>query len=268
MISECLAPSVARYIRIRLRFGIEQRLGDDRRLAAVADDLDLEGALPDLRRAPSAHSPAPATCRHNGHSRRCHPADDLAVMPDRLVAQHVGVGGIDDHRDAPQLAARPPSRCIAASRPMKSFLARSMKRSSAGFIRPIDRPKLAIPGREVLLEPQRQQRAHAEIDDARSFPAAHDLLIEPALIFRRHPDLVAEIAGIGDAVDHRRHVGDVHRAMIHELECRAGHILVGQPLQHVARLRVRRSTGRRAPCRSDGCCTDPSAGRCLSNQRI
>ena len=32
----------------------------------------------------------------------------------------------------------------------------------------------------------------------------HDLLVEAALVLRRHPDLIAEIAGIGDAVDERR----------------------------------------------------------------
>ena len=68
-------------------------------------------------------------------------------------------------------------------------------------------------------------------------PGLHDLLIEAALVIRRHPDFIAEVAGIGDAVDQRRHVADIHGAVVHELEGGVGDILVGQLLQNVARFR-------------------------------
>src|SRR3546814_7205723 len=75
----------------------------------------------------------------------------------------------------------------------------------------VNGPELAVPGREVLLQPQGQERPHAKIDDAEILPRHHDLLVEPTLIFWRHPDLVAEIAGIGHPVNDRRHeIGRAH----------------------------------------------------------
>ena len=70
-----------------------------------------------------------------------------------------------------------------------------------------------------------------------SLPGLHDFLIEAALVIRRHPDFIAEIARIGDAVDERRHIADIHGAVVHEFEGGVGYIGVGELLQNGAGFR-------------------------------
>ena len=43
--------------------------------------------------------------------------------------------------------------------------------------------------------------------------------IEATLIFRLHPDFVTQIARVGDAVHHRRNIGDIEALVIHKFEC-------------------------------------------------
>ena len=197
---------------------------------------------------------------------RSDPADHLAVVPDRLVAEHVGVGRIDDEGHAPQLAAvlLLARRRLAAD---EVVLLQVDEAAGVGLEGAVDRAKLAEPGRPVLLQPHGEERAHAEIDDAEFLARLHDLVVEPPLIFRLHPDLVAEVAGIGDAVDHHRNVGEMRLAEIEEAEGLARDVLVGELCEHFSRVRP----GDRRPTRSmpSGLIdTEPSCGRCRSNQRI
>jgi hypothetical protein len=79
-----------------LALGIVRRGGEDARGAALADDLDLEAfsclgrsARHIAQRQGQAHAVAVAA--------RGHPAHDLAGVPDRLVAEGVGILGV--HRE-------------------------------------------------------------------------------------------------------------------------------------------------------------------------
>ena len=157
-------------------------------------------------------------------------------MPDRLVAEHIGGFCIDLEGHAAQCTPAGFFGCrrFAAD---EVGLGQIDKPVETGFESPVDWAQLTVPGREILLQAQRQQRPHAEIADARGFARRHDLAIEPVLIFWRHPDFVAEVAGVGDAVDHRGHVADVHGTVRHEGEGGVRDVLVGQASQHLARLR-------------------------------
>ena len=147
--------------------------------------------------------------------------------PDRLVAHHVGVDRVDHHRDAAQLRSgrQFPGGGVAADEIVLLHLDEAVH---AALERPVDRAELAEPGREILLEPHRQQRAHAEIDDAQLGAGILDRVIDQPLIGRLHPDLIAEIAGVGDAVDHAWRAADRHVAEIHEAEGLRRDVLVDQ----------------------------------------
>src|ERR1700730_11011427 len=74
--------------------GIEQRFVESNRLAALADDLDLEARV--RRTQGWRHiTPPHRLPRGRGVAARCDPADHLAVVPYRLVADGVGAVGID-----------------------------------------------------------------------------------------------------------------------------------------------------------------------------
>ncbi len=120
------------------------------------------------------------------------PAHYLALVPDRLVAQHVGIDRLDDHGDAAERAARRLllHRLVAAD---EVVLGEVDETVHAGFEAAVDGAQLAVPGGEVLLEAHGEKGTHAEVHDAMLCTRLHDLLIEPALILRRHPDFVAEV---------------------------------------------------------------------------
>ena len=179
--------------------------------------------------------------------------------PDRLVAHHVGVVRVDDEGDAAQLRAFGVfPRCrFAADEVVLLELDEAVHRA---LERAVDRPQLAEPRGKILFEPHRQQRAHAEIDDAELFARLLDRLVDQPLVGRLHPDLVAEIAGIGDAVDHAGRAADGHLAEVHEAEGLARHVDVDQLLQQRLRPAGRRWRGRPASGRSGGCAPNrPSA---------
>ena len=94
----------------------------------AADDLDLEAvaARPVRRRERGRHvAERDRLPDVVAVAARRDPADDLAVVPDRLVADDVGRVvriGLDDERDeAPLRAAAPPARASCAARPMNSW---------------------------------------------------------------------------------------------------------------------------------------------------
>ncbi len=157
-------------------------------------------------------------------------------MEDRLIAQHIGGLGIDHEGDAAQRAAV--ALFLHGRVTADEIILRQVNEAvHLGLEAAIDGAKLAIPGGEVLLETHGEQGAHAEVDDAVLFSGLHDRIIEAALVFGPHPDLVTQIAGIGDAVDDDRAVGNVHFAHIHEAEGGIGDILIGQRCQDITGFR-------------------------------
>src|SRR5271163_372132 len=105
---------------------------------------------------------------------RCNPADHPTLVPDGFIAEYVGIGSIDHHADAAPLAAglffMP--RCFRAD---ERAFAKVHEALESCFEGTIDGAQLTIPSREVLLETQRQQRAHAKVGDALFEAGGHDL---------------------------------------------------------------------------------------------
>ena len=93
---------------------------------------------------------------------RRHPADHLAVMPDRLVADRVGVERIDDETLQAQLAAAflLANRRVAAD---EIVLLEIDEAAKPRLKRRVDRPIFAEPGAEALLQAHAEQRAHAKL---------------------------------------------------------------------------------------------------------
>src|SRR4051794_16884584 len=90
-----------------LALRIEDRLGEPRGLAALADDLDLEA----LRLAGDFLRHIAERDRGFGRMGIApggDPPSHLAVMPDRLVADRVRIRGIDLEGHEPELAAALP----------------------------------------------------------------------------------------------------------------------------------------------------------------
>src|SRR5438105_2239239 len=61
-----------------------------------------------------------------------------------------------------------------------------------------------------------------------------DTLVQTTLILRGDPDLIAQVTGVSNAVDHRRAIRDIHGSMIHEPESGVGYVFVGQSGQQLA----------------------------------
>src|SRR5215468_11411944 len=132
--------------------GIEQRLIDALGLAAPTDNLDLETRVG--RRSCRRH----VTQRHRlpygvGVAARRDPADDLALVPHGLIADGIGVVGLDREGDQPPL--RTTIAFLGRRRaPDEVVLAHVDETVEARFIGTVDRPVLARPGPETLFQPQ------------------------------------------------------------------------------------------------------------------
>ena len=92
-----------------LQIGVEQRRGWMRAAMALAQQLDLEAValVGDLLRHIAQRD---GRLRIVRVAARRHPAAHRAAEPDRLVADHVGIGRLDDEGAQPQLAAVPAAR--------------------------------------------------------------------------------------------------------------------------------------------------------------
>src|SRR5258708_12259543 len=124
-----------------------------------------------------------------GVAARSHPADDLAIVPDRLVTDGVRALILDDERDQPQLRhALPVAECGLASDEIA--LAEGEEALQPGLERRIDRPILAGPIAEALLQPHRVQRTGSEIPQAQLGAGLIEGVIDRQLIVRRYPDLL------------------------------------------------------------------------------
>ena len=143
--------------RMRRPLGSNSGSSSSNGLAALADDLDLEvriGCRQRCRNVAQRHR----LPRRMGIAARRDPADHLAVVPHRLVADRVGAVGID--REGHQPAGGAPVaflRCRVATDEV--VLLEVDEAIEPGFVGAIDRPVFPGPGAEALFQPQRVQRA-------------------------------------------------------------------------------------------------------------
>ena len=100
----------------------------------AADDLDREAAIL-LRKLARHIAHRQRLVGPMGVAARRHPADHLAIMPDRLIAQHIGVLGIDHHGQPPKCPALLP---LDHRRPLADevLLVEVDEASDIGFIGP------------------------------------------------------------------------------------------------------------------------------------
>ncbi len=173
-----------------------------------------------------------------GIAARCHPAAHLAIKRDRLVADDVGVLCVDDEGAQAQ---RSTGSFFGDRRLFADEIGRLVQRHKArepGFQRAVERAVLARPASERLVEAQCIQGAKSEQADAEFLACLHQRVEDIALIFRLHPDFIAEIAGIGDASDDGLRHAEIHTTDIHELECGVREVEMGEFLHHLPRLRA------------------------------
>ena len=108
---------------------------------------------------------------------RRHPADDLAVVPDRLVADDVGWRvriRLDDHRhEAPRRSTG--GHLGLVGRPTDEVVVEPEVARDPGLGRRVDRPVLAEPRPVALLQAERHQRPHPEQPQAVRLARGHDL---------------------------------------------------------------------------------------------
>src|SRR5437868_5951309 len=126
-----------------LALRIEQRLALRPGLVALADDLDLEAlviALDLLRHIAERHR----LCSIVGIAARGDPANHLALVPDRLVADDIDILGVDGESEEPEHTTRLLllQRTIAAD---EIVLLERDETAEAGFERAIDRAVFARP---------------------------------------------------------------------------------------------------------------------------
>src|SRR5690625_2659426 len=125
---------------------------------------------------------------------RRHPADHLAIQPDRLVPDHIGIMRINDEG----LETQTPAICTLRQR---ALLADKIRRFLIGneplqprLQRPVNWPILTPPTAAPFFQPQRVHRPRPEGPEPERRALLHQALEDMALIFGFHPDLVAEIA--------------------------------------------------------------------------
>ena len=182
------------------------------------------------------------------------PADHaLAIgsgVPHGLVADHIGrvigIGIDDEHR---QLALRPARGAFGLDGGAADELVIELQDAVHPRLeRGVDRPVLAEPGAEVLLEAHRDQGPEPEQAHVELVARLPQQVEEVALVLGLHPDLVPEIAGVRHARQPDRGHAEVDRAERHEREVGGRQRCLGELLQHVARSR----SGNRQPDHRQG----------------
>src|SRR5215468_10215769 len=217
--------------------GIEQRLALASCRTPLADELDLEALLRGLERsrnvAKGDRATDPVTV-----SARSDPTNDTSVVPDGLIARRVGIGGIDAEGREPQRAT---AFFLLESRgtPDEVSLGEIHEAAEPRLMRAVDRAVLARPGTEALLDAHRIERAAPEEPQPLLPSGRAQQIVECALVFTRHPDLVAELAGEADTADECRDHADIHLPEGEEWKCAAREIAAGEALQQLARVGAR-----------------------------
>ena len=141
-----------------LEIGVEQRRGLHAGGIALAEKLDLEavGLAGDLLRDIAHGDGRFGIVRV---AARRDPAPHRAAVPDRFVADHVGIGSVDDEGAEPELAAVPALGERAGLADEVGLLAIGDETVEPGFERAVDRAVFARPGAVILLQPERVERA-------------------------------------------------------------------------------------------------------------
>ena len=127
------------------------------------------------------------------------PSHHFSLVPDRLIAQHVCITCVDNHRHTSQFSA-------AAFFFHGGFAADEIifgkinKALHASFEGAVNRAKLTIPSGEVFFEAHREECAHTKVDNAMGLARLYDGFVKSFLIFGLHPDFIAQVAGISDTV--------------------------------------------------------------------
>ena len=122
-------------------------------------------------------------------------------MPDRLVADHVGRRlGIHFDPEHHQLALRAAGRDLGLDGFAADEVVVELQHAvHAGFERGVDRPELAEPGTEALLQSHGDECAEPEQTHTELLPRVPKEVEQGALVLRLHPDLVAEVAAVRHA---------------------------------------------------------------------
>ena len=174
-----------------------------------------------------------------GVATRGDPPDDLAVVPDRLVADDVGAitpwVGVDSPCE--QTTLRP--LCLGCRQRLAAdevALVELHEAAEAGLVRVVDRPILAAPRAKALVEAKRIERVQAEQPQAQVFTFALQQVERRPLSTRRHPELITQVAGERDPPAPHGDRTQVELAEVHEPECLAGHVGRGEPLEQCSRL--------------------------------
>ena len=131
-------------------------------------------------------------------------SDDLAVMPNRLIAAGISIRSGDRKGHQPQATA---AILVGGGRraPDEVAFPKIDKTPECRLVRAVNRPIFACPGSEALFEPHGVQCARADRPHPMSVPGRDERIIKRALIVIRDPDFVAEIAGEGNAANQRRY---------------------------------------------------------------
>ena len=203
---------------------VEDRLVLQPRRAALADDLDLEAGGARLGQLGRDVSPRQRDAGVVGVATAGDPADDLVAVgagcqigsSPITSAGDASVGLDDEHH---QLALRttggdlgfdrvaPDEVVIELQHPVHSRLERC-----------VDRPVLAEPRAEVLLEPHRDERAEPEQPHVELAAGLPQQVEQVSLVLGLHPDLVAEVARVRHPRQPHRCHAEVDLAERHERE--------------------------------------------------
>src|SRR5690606_35169860 len=215
--------------------GVPERAVDAPGLSALAENLDLHLArIGQVGRQEALRHRLPRPVRIAPARAEAH---DPVADPDRLVGHDIGIACLDDEGREPAL--RPLGLFLQGRRladPV-GILVPAYESVDAGLAGEVVGRELPRPGAEELVEAQRHHRPHPEGPEAEILPCRPERVPERALLHEVAVDLVAEVAGVTDAlyetIDHP--YGDLFR--LHELERLGGNVGPGHARQQVARLR-------------------------------
>ena len=141
-------------------------------------------------------------------------------MPDRLVAERVGVGRLDREGHEPQRAAALLPRRERRVAAHEVALLERHEAVEPGLVGAVGGAELARPVAEPLLEPHGVEGPAAEEAQAEVLARRDQQVVELALVLALDPDLVAEVARETHAPDQRRQRADVRLGEAHEREGR------------------------------------------------
>src|SRR5450631_442237 len=140
---------------------------------------------------------------------RCHPAHDLAVMPDGLIAQRIRVRSLHLKGQEPQSAAAAPlfhCRCTAN----ELFFLEIHKSAEPGFEWAVDRTVFPRPGAEALLDSHAIERSTAERPQVIFSAGTDQQIIERTLVVGAYPYFESQFARKRKAADVTLRHADFH----------------------------------------------------------